>query len=185
MATILGRVIEPLAPVRGPDGCLRVEVDPGWLREPGTLELTLPRHVTCAACEGGGCSVCEFSGALALRERDAPVELVSIGLSGISLDRDEAPEQALRLTVRLPEHGAPSPLPGVGRGQLFVSLVASATPSANVHYLGGTRRPLPSLPELVTRSLCPEGPGQKSRCIAIAALVALGLTLGALLQLLY
>jgi len=184
LATILGRVLPPLASVRGPDGCLRVDVDPSWLRGPGTLELTLPRHVTCAACDGGGCSVCGFSGALALRDRDAPAELVSIGLSDLATDTTEGTEPTRRLAVRLPEYGAPSAVAGVGRGQLLVTLMASTTPSANVRYSGASRRSLPSLPDLVTRSLCPEGRASRARCILIAALVTLGLALGALLRLL-
>jgi hypothetical protein len=84
-----------------------------WLERGATIEFELPRHLTCAACDGGGCDACHRSGAVTLRSRNEPSDLVQVSLpQGV---RDEA------FLIRIPERGglplADSILP---RGLLFL-----------------------------------------------------------------
>jgi hypothetical protein len=82
------------------------------------IELELPRNLTCAACEGGGCDACDRSGAITMRERGDPPALVLVTLR--ASDRDGT------FLVRLPEHGgraeADSSLP---RGHLLLRVQPS------------------------------------------------------------
>jgi hypothetical protein len=47
----------------GPRGCVRITVPIGWAVEGATVRVPIPRRITCARCDGGGCDGCERSGA--------------------------------------------------------------------------------------------------------------------------
>ena len=67
VAEVLGRVVQAeLESPRGPDASHRIRVPKDWLEQGAIIELELPRHLTCRACEGGGCDICERSGAVTL-----------------------------------------------------------------------------------------------------------------------
>ncbi len=104
---MLARVTNDLDEPRGPDVLHAVEVPMEWLEEGANIEVMLPRLLTCARCEGGGCDACGRKGAF---EQAGGAQPVVVSLPLVSLqkqkERGSAPT-ALRL--RLPGYGAPGP----------------------------------------------------------------------------
>jgi len=95
-----------------------------WLKRGAVVELELPRHLVCAACDGGGCDTCERSGAVTLRERGEPADLVEVTLPG---------EHGEAFVIRLPERGGLPPLgSGLPRGNLLLRVEPSAQPDPSV-----------------------------------------------------
>ena len=114
MTEVLGRLVaSDLESPRGPDALHRLRVPHAFLKRGATVEFELPRHLTCAACDGGGCDPCERSGAVTLRGRGDPTELLELSLP--KGDRDDP------FLIRVPERGG---LPPVGselpRGHLLL-----------------------------------------------------------------
>ena len=94
--TVLARVTNDVDEPRGPDVLFSVEVPMEWLEEGASVSIALPRLLSCARCEGGGCDVCGRKGAFE-QAADGPVI--------VSLPRQVgAAPSALRL--RLPGYGA-------------------------------------------------------------------------------
>ena len=62
----LGRVTDPrtLDVQDGSRASLSVTVPSNWFDEGASIELAVPKLLTCARCDGGGCDGCERSGAL-------------------------------------------------------------------------------------------------------------------------
>ena len=62
----LARVTDPrtLDVQDGSRASLSVSVPSQWFEEGASIELTVPKRLTCARCDGGGCDGCERSGAL-------------------------------------------------------------------------------------------------------------------------
>jgi hypothetical protein len=88
------------------------------------IELELPRHLVCAACEGGGCDICERSGGVTLRERGEPAGLVEVTLPA---------DQEATFVIRLPERGGLPPLGSdLPRGNLLLRVEPSAEADASV-----------------------------------------------------
>lgn len=86
MSEILGKVTTASHVIpRGADVSLRISVPPRWLDEGRTIEVELPRNLTCAKCSGGGCSACGNAGAITLRSRNELPELVQVVLPLSSL----------------------------------------------------------------------------------------------------
>lgn len=108
---VLGRVVSAPTPGQGRDVVHQVCVPEHWLRRGNVLSLTLPRLLRCAACDGGGCDHCERQGALALRPREAPADVVRVELS-----QDMDP----RHVIRVPERGACAPSDPGARGCLLL-----------------------------------------------------------------
>ena len=114
------------------------------------VELELPRNLVCATCDGGGCDSCERSGAVTLRGRGEPADLLRVTLPG---------EQSEAFVIRLPERGGLSPLgSGLPRGHLLLRVEPSAQADASVSLatslpaLGAIRRALSVRPVLVRRA---------------------------------
>lgn len=108
----LGKVTEPLADDRGPDVTFPIQVPQDWLVRGESIVVQLPRRLSCARCEGGGCDACERRGALSLREAaEAPTSL-SINLAPT--------EPGVTQLLRIPEAGAKAGKPGCGRGCLML-----------------------------------------------------------------
>jgi hypothetical protein len=128
MGKVLGRVVAAdNATPRGPDACHRVRVPRGWLTEGANVELELPRHLTCAGCEGGGCDACDRSGAITVRGRADPADVVGIKLP--AGDRDAV------FVIRIPEHGGlATEGSGLPRGHLLLRVEPSghADPSVRL-----------------------------------------------------
>jgi len=97
-----------------------------WIEEGSVIEFELPRHLTCRACEGGGCDTCDRSGAVTLRDRGEPPDLVEVTLP--SRPENES------FVIRIPERGGlASEESGLPRGQLFLRIEAvDSEPSASV-----------------------------------------------------
>ena len=125
MAEVLGRVVSSdLGSPRGPDALHRVRVPKAWLKHGALVELELPRHLVCAACDGGGCDVCERSGGVTLRQRGEPADLVQVSLPA---ERHET------FVIRLPERGGLPPVEsGLPRGHLLLRVEPSAEADASV-----------------------------------------------------
>jgi hypothetical protein len=111
---------------RGPDVRHRVKVRREWLVVGEVIELELPRNVTCATCGGGGCDACGRSGAITLRSRSEPAEVV------------EVTPDSRGITLRIPEQGG---LPAEGsdlpRGVLLLTVIPSDAADASVRRLSG------------------------------------------------
>ena len=118
----LARVTGNLEGPRGPDVLHRVTLGPE-LAGVSRLRVELPRSLSCAACAGGGCDLCERRGAFTLRERDDSPRTVELTLP-------EFPESQA-VTLRVPEEGAPGPA-GLGPGHLLLTLVRGDSTSGGV-----------------------------------------------------
>jgi hypothetical protein len=107
-----------------------VRVARSWLEAGDTIELTLPRNLHCAECDGGGCDRCGRAGAVSLWGREEPAAVLEV-----TLPRRTAAE--LRgepvLVLRIPDAGGwPAPDSGHPRGHLLLRLTASADPDPSV-----------------------------------------------------
>jgi hypothetical protein len=124
MAEVLGRVLaSDLLSPRGPDAFHRVRVPGAWLERGATIELELPRYLGCAACEGGGCDICHRSGAVTLRGRDEPSDVVEVSLP------EGARDQAF--VIRIPERGGLAPADSLlPRGHLLLRVEPSGADEA-------------------------------------------------------
>jgi hypothetical protein len=119
----------------------RVKVRREWLVVGEVIELELPRNLACAACGGGGCDACGRSGAITLRTRDEPAEMVEVTLPIRA--GDDAPDSR-GITLRIPEQGG---LPELGselpRGVLLLTVVPSPEADPKIKLLRGvpSKRP--------------------------------------------
>ena len=142
LARVTSRAVEG---PRGPDVLHRVKVLREWLSVGEVVELELPRNLACAACGGGGCDTCGRSGAITLRKRSEPAEVVEVTLPARAAD--ELPDSR-GITLRIPEQGG---LPELGsdlpRGVLLLTVVPSAEPDPSIKLLRGlpSKRPAASV----------------------------------------
>jgi hypothetical protein len=140
---------------------LRVAVPAQWLNEGRTIEVELPRNLTCARCGGGGCSACGQSGAITVRGKTELPEVVQVALplqpviedsepataSDAALDPtvgsrservpESQPKSARPVVIRIPECGGlPDGANGVTvRGWLLLEIGIADVPSSNVRWL--------------------------------------------------
>lgn len=119
MSKVLARVVPASDRPRGPDAVLELPVPEDWLSAGATVEIELPRNLVCAVCEGGGCDTCGRSGAVTLRGRGEPAELVEV-----TLPRPDAPSTAGRgIVLRVSERGGLPPADAeLPRGNLLLSV---------------------------------------------------------------
>lgn len=135
---VLARVTADLNQPRGSDVLLVVDVPETWLQQGATLQLRLPRLLTCLRCEGGGCDACGRRGAFAReklggQEGEPVVVTLPQGKAGAC--------QALQL--RLPGLGALSIEPDLPPGHLLLTVraaTAGQASSAAVTRLKGSQR---------------------------------------------
>lgn len=140
MTAILARVTTPACTRRGADGVLRVEIPREWLGQASSIRIQLPRNLVCAKCGGGGCDTCGLSGAITLRERDAPTEFVVVNLSALSLRSvSQGSKQSPSFIVRVPERAGPprADVKGSTRGTLLVTVACGRSPSPGVERVDG------------------------------------------------
>lgn len=135
MSLPLARVLDPeqLDGLRGPDGALSVTVPAAWLDEGARIRVRVPRLVTCAACEGGGCGQCGLSGALTTRERGEAEKQAELTLP----KHDHRPSGA---RLRLPCLGGEAEEEQLPRGHLLVHVRPGDAPDAMVARLPGCER---------------------------------------------
>lgn len=132
---------------RGPDVLHRVKVRREWLLRGEVIELELPRNLSCAECGGGGCDKCGRSGAITLRRRNEPAEVVEVTLPARPVD-DEPDSRGI--TLRIPEQGGlPDPGSDLPRGLLLLTVVPSQEPDPRIKLLRGvpSKRPPASVVE--------------------------------------
>ncbi len=142
LARVKSRAVEG---PRGPDVLHRVKVRREWLVVGEVVELELPRNLACATCGGGGCDACGRSGAITLRKRDEPAEVVEVTLPARSAD--ELPDSR-GITLRIPEQGGlPPPDSDLPRGVLLLTVVPSPDPDPSIKLLRGvpSKRPPASI----------------------------------------
>ncbi|HWA70932.1 MAG TPA: hypothetical protein VG937_01285 [Polyangiaceae bacterium] len=149
MSNVLGRVATGVHDVpRGPDVVHRIGVKRSWLERGEVIEFTLPRNLACAACAGGGCDRCARSGAITLRGRREPPDVITVPLPKRS---SEELEREPVVVLRVPEQGG---FPEAGlelpRGLLLLSIAAAAKSDAGVQR---KRSSFLSLPPARRRSL--------------------------------
>lgn len=116
-----------------------------WLAIGEVVELELPRNLACATCGGGGCDRCGRSGAITLRKRDEPAEVVEVTLPARS--DDELPDSR-GITLRIPEQGGlPEPGSDLPRGVLLLTVIPSPEPDPSIKLLRGvpSKRPPASI----------------------------------------
>jgi hypothetical protein len=137
--TVLARVTNDHDEPRGPDVLFNVEVPMEWLEEGVSVSIVLPRLLTCARCEGGGCDVCGRKGAFEQTGIDGPVI--------VSLPRQSG-SAASAIRLRLPGYGARGDV-ALPLGHLILTVVPRDAafgwaPASHVHKIDsheGARRP--------------------------------------------
>lgn len=144
MTEVLGRLLaSDLESPRGPDASHRLRVPRAFLARGATVEFELPRHLTCAACDGGGCDRCERSGAVTLRGRGDPIERLELSLP--QGDREEA------FVIRVPERGGMPPAgSGLPRGHLLLRVepCEASQASPTLRRTKPSLKPRPTIPSL-------------------------------------
>lgn len=136
---VLARVTNDLDEPRGPDVLHAIEVPMEWLEEGASVSILLPRLLSCARCEGGGCDVCGRKGAFELAASDEPIM--------VSLPR-HSPASPSALRLRLPGYGARGDV-ALPLGHLILTVVprdaafgwAPASSVQKVDTSDGGRRP--------------------------------------------
>lgn len=143
--TRLGRVTGAIDVPRGPDVKHRVRVPQAWFDEGAEVEIELPRNLTCAACDGGGCDRCERAGAISLRGRKEPSELVRVTLPRRKEAQHETTASGRALVVRIPERGGISE-EDLPRGLLLLQLTPADAPDSGVERVARAVTPRPPAP---------------------------------------
>ncbi len=153
---------------RGPDVLHRIRVPGAWLESGEVVEFELPRNLTCAACDGGGCDACERAGAITLRGRHELPEILSVTLP---MRKPEADSEARGVLIRIPEQGGLPPESGetLPRGLLLLRVERAEVADP------GVSRVAPPAPPLSVRrvvlSLVPESPRGQARLLALLIVI--------------
>lgn len=169
LARVKSRAVEG---PRGPDVLHRVRVRREWLVVGEVVEVELPRNLACAGCGGGGCDACGRSGAITLRQRDEPAEVVEVTLP--ARPSDDLPDSR-GITLRIPELGGlPPPDSELPRGVLLLTVIPSPEPDPNIKLLRGvpSKRPPASIVDSdeVPKQLAEPAVG-RSRSVALVIVV--------------
>ena len=124
MTQTLGRIKAERDGQCGPDVMLDIVVEREWLRDARTIEIDLPRHLCCAACQGAGCDICAQSGALTVRGRSELAEIVRVTLPRQEADSLDGADSSRAFTLKVPGCGAmPDSESGVAtRGRLMLRI---------------------------------------------------------------
>jgi len=140
VSEVLARVTNRTLNVpRGPDVLHRIRVPSAWLESGEVIEFELPRNLSCAACDGGGCDTCARAGAISLRGRDELPEILSVTLP---MRRPDAEGELRGVVIRIPEQGGLPPEHGLPRGLLLLRVEPAASADS------GVSRVVPSRPSL-------------------------------------
>ena len=155
----------------------RVKVRREWLAVGEVVELELPRNLACAACGGGGCDTCGRSGAITLRQRDEPAEVVEVTLP--ARKSDDLPDSR-GVTLRIPEQGGlPEPGSELPRGVLLLTVVPSPEPDPSIKLLRGvpSKRPPASIVDSDEMPAALQAPGEPQRMSTAVIIVVVAVIL--------
>jgi hypothetical protein len=131
----LGRVTGDLDQPRGADVLHKVRVPAAWLDAGACIELELPRNLACAKCGGGGCDLCERSGAVTLRGRKDPAEIVQVTLPRRG-DSAELEASGRGIVLRVPERGGISSAADQPRGMLMLTVITADAADPGIRRTG-------------------------------------------------
>lgn len=139
-----------------------------WLDEGASIEFELPRNLTCAKCDGGGCDGCGRSGAVTLRTRDELPEIVQVTLPKRG-DSAELTGSGRGVMLRIPERGGLPDTEGMLRGHLMLTVLAGGTRDAAVSRV----EPARVLEQARAASLRPPGAPElpRNRLVLIVAIL--------------
>lgn len=152
----------------------RVAIERDWLLHGKLVELALPRNLTCAACEGGGCDRCGRSGAIALRARGEPAESLQLTLpKRTSAELEEQPS----FVVRVPGQGGKEGTQEVeARGLLLLKITSSAKSDPGVRLVRRStpvERVVEKVINAISAAPAASPHGGRNRLSLVAVLVAL------------
>lgn len=159
----------PVDVPRGADVLHKVRVPASWLDEGATLELDLPRNLACAKCSGGGCDACKRSGAVSLRGRRDPVEIVRVTLPKRG-DSAELSASERGIVIRIPERGGAAEIEGMPRGVLMLTVIATDRADPGVIRV----EPMvvaPPEPERVAAVAAPGPSARRNRVVVVVAVL--------------
>lgn len=176
MSEVLARVTtRALDTPRGPDVLHRIRVPRAWLESGEVVEFELPRNLSCAACDGGGCDLCERSGAITLRGREELPEILNVTLPARQPEADGATRSVV---IRIPEQGG---LPPADAEVLPRGLLLLRVEPAEVADPGVSRIAPPQAPErraaLSLHSLRPNAKQARVLLILLVIAVLAGLAI--------
>jgi hypothetical protein len=147
----------------------RIKVPQSWVEDGRSIEIQLPRHLRCAACEGGGCDACERSGALTVRGRGEPPEILQVTLPQLN-EATFPPERTI--LIRIPEQGGlPPEGEDIPRGNLLLAVNIGDAPDSGIQVV----EPAPVLVEPPPQVLAkaPRPPLSEAKKVALVALLVL------------
>src|SRR6185295_18793650 len=101
------------------DVACSIEVPENWFWVGATLQIALPRLLSCARCDGGGCDACERRGAFEQAAAGTARE-VAVVLPVLH------PERCVPVRLRLPALGARAAEQGLPAGHLLLTVVPHA-----------------------------------------------------------
>ncbi len=182
MASVLGRITASVDSPRGPDVKHRIRVKRQWLERGEAIEFALPRNLACAGCDGGGCDACAGAGALSLRERGAPEEVVQVVLPATP---QQGGDQERAVALRIPDRGGLPDDERYPRGLLILTVIGGTKTDAGVRRVNPSLAPPPAATSEQRRSqerisATPEVRGLSWPAVVVAAIVAWILLLAAL-----
>ena len=126
-----------------------IRVPEAWLASGATIELDLPRTLSCANCNGGGCDACQRAGAISIRERDESARPLQV-----ALPTRHADSEGQAVVLRIPETGGHSEIAHVPRGLLLLKVTVGPEADPGVRLLSASReRELRAPAPVVIRSL--------------------------------
>ena len=141
------------------------------------VEFEVPRNLSCAACDGGGCDSCERAGAITLRGRNELPELITVTLPA---RKAEANGEARGVVIRIPEQGGlpPAEDEALPRGMLLLRVEPAEVGDAGVSLVLQPEAPISK--ERVALSLRVPKPTQKQAwmlAVVVAIVVLAGLAI--------
>ena len=96
-----------------------IEVPEAWFLVGATLQIALPRLLSCARCDGGGCDACERRGAFEQQAAGIASEVAVV----LPI---QSPEHYSAVRLRLPALGARAAEPELPAGHLLLTVVPRA-----------------------------------------------------------
>jgi hypothetical protein len=147
----------------------KIRIPAAWLNDGATLELDLPRNLACAACSGGGCDACKRSGAVTLRGRREPVEIVRVTLPKRG-DSAELSASERGIVLRIPERGGTADIEGMPRGVLMLTVIATDRADPGVIRV----EPMVVQPAEAERAVLPTpaaAPARRNRLVLVVAVL--------------